>query len=353
MTNSKINTALCSFGMSGVVFHAPFIEVNANFNLYGVLERTKNEAQKRYPTIKTFRSLEDLLADETVELVVVNTPNITHFDFAKKVINAGKHLIVEKPFTATVNEAKELIQLAKAKNVVLSVFQNRRYDSDFKTVKKILDQGLLGDIIDVEIHFDRFNPNLSYKVHKEENTAAVGSLYDLGSHLIDQALVLFGVPNAVYADLNGLRPNSKVVDFFDVKLYYESHRVSLKSSYFVREPLPGHIFHGTKGSFIKSKADVQEKELMEGEKPGLPNWGSEPKGEEGVLHTEKNGEVVREKVTALKGNYMEYYDGIYDAIRHHKSVPVSGNDGMNVIKVIEAAIKSNSEKRRIDLLTPF
>ncbi|MFP4845014.1 Gfo/Idh/MocA family oxidoreductase [Winogradskyella sp. PE311] len=349
MTNSKINTALCSFGMSGVVFHAPFIEVNTNFNLYGVLERTKNEAQKIYPTIKTFRSLEDLLADETIELVVVNTPNITHFDFAKKVINAGKHLIVEKPFTATVNEAKELIQLAKEKNLVLSVFQNRRYDSDFKTVKKILDKGLLGEIIDVEIHYDRFDPNLSYKVHKEKNTAAVGSLYDLGSHLIDQALVLFGMPNAVYADLNGFRPNSKVVDFFDVKLYYKSHRVTLKSSYFVREPLPGNIFHGTKGSFLKSKADVQEKELMEGKKPSLPNWGVEPKEEEGLLHTEKKGEIVREKVTSLKGNYMEYYDGIYDAIRNNKSLPVSGNDGMHVIKVIEAAIKSNSEKRRIDL----
>ncbi|WP_400077552.1 Gfo/Idh/MocA family oxidoreductase [Winogradskyella sp. R77965] len=349
MINSKINTALCSFGMSGVVFHAPFIEVNPNFNLYGVLERTKNEAQKRYPTIKTFRSLEDLLADETIELVVVNTPNITHFDFAKKVINAGKHLIVEKPFTATVDEAKELIQLAKEKNVVLSVFHNRRYDSDFKTVKKILDKGLLGEIIDVEIHYDRFDPNLSYKVHKEQNTAAVGSLYDLGSHLIDQALVLFGMPNAVYADLNGFRPNSKVTDFFDVKLYYNSHRVTLKSSYFVREPLPGNILHGTKGSFIKSKADVQEKELMEGKKPSLANWGAEPKAEEGLLHTGKNGEIVRERVTSLNGNYMEYYDGIYDAIRHNKAVPVSGNEGMNVIKVIEAAIKSNTKKRRIDL----
>lgn len=345
----KINTALCSYGMSGVVFHAPFIEVNAKFNLYGVLERNKNEAEKRYPTIKTFRSLEDLLADETIELVVINTPNITHFDFAKKVMNAGKHLVIEKPFTATEAEAEELIALAKEKNVVLSVFQNRRYDSDFKTVKKILSQDLLGDIVDAEIHYDRYDPNLSYKVHKEENTAAVGSLYDLGSHLIDQAIVLFGIPNAVYADLDAFRPNSKVTDFFDVKLYYKSHRVTLKSSYFVREPLPGNIFHGTKGSFIKSKADVQEKELMEGKKPNSSNWGTEPKEEEGLLHTEKNGEIIKEKVPTLQGNYMEYYDGIYEAIRNHKAVPVSGNDGLNVIKVIEAAMKSNHQKRKIDL----
>lgn len=349
MDNSKINTALCSYGMSGVVFHAPFIDVNSKFNLYGVLERTKNEAEKRYPTIKTFRCLDDLLADETIELVVINTPNITHFDFAKKVMDAGKHLVIEKPFTATVAEAEELIQLAKEKNVVLSVFQNRRYDSDFKTVKKILSQGLLGDIIDAEIHYDRFDPNLSYKVHKEENTAAVGSLYDLGSHLIDQAIVLFGMPNSIYADLSSFRPNSKVTDFFDVKLYYKSHRVTLKSSYFVREALVGNIFHGTKGSFIKSKADVQEKELMEGNKPNSLNWGTELKEDEGLLHTEVNGKIIKEKVASLKGNYMEYYDGIYEAIRNHKTVPISGNDGLNVIKVIEAALKSNNEKRRIDL----
>lgn len=335
--------------MSGVVFHAPFIDVNAKFNLYGVLERTENEAEKRYPAIKTFRSLEDLLADVTIELVVINTPNITHFDFAKKVINAGKHLVIEKPFTATVAEAEELIALAKEKNVVLSVFQNRRYDSDFKTVRKILSQDLLGDIVDVEIHYDRYDPNLSYKVHKEKNTAAVGSLYDLGSHLIDQAIVLFGMPNAVYADLDAFRPNSKVIDFFDVKLYYKSHRVTLKSSYFVREPLPGNIFHGTKGSFIKSKADIQEKELIEGKKPNSPSWGAEPQEEEGLLHTVINGQDIKEKVPSLQGNYMEYYDGIYDAIRNHKTVPVSGNDGLNVIKIIEVAMKSNLENRRIDL----
>lgn len=347
--NAKINTALCSYGMSGVVFHAPFIDVNSKFNLYGVLERTKNNAEKEYPNIKTFRNLEDVLADENIELVVVNTPNITHFDFAKKVIHARKHLVIEKPFTATVAEAEELIQLAKKQNVVLSVFHNRRYDSDFKTVKKVLKEGLLGDIVDAEIHYDRFDPNLSYKTHKEENTPAVGSLYDLGSHLIDQALVLFGMPNSIYADLSSFRPNSKVIDYFDVKLYYKSHRVTLKSSYFVREPLPGNIFHGTKGSFIKSKADVQEKELMKGKKPSLANWGTEPKKEEGLLHTEKDREIIREKVPTLKGNYMEYYDGIYEAIRNNKSVPVSGNEGLDVIKVIEAALQSNSENKRIDL----
>lgn len=344
-----INTALCSYGMSGHVFHAPFISVNPRFNLYAVFERTKNEAQKHYPAIKTFRSLDDMLADKNIELVVVNTPNITHFDFAKKVINAGKHLIIEKPFTATVAEAEALIQLAKEKNVIMSVYHNRRYDSDFKTAQKVLNEGSLGEIVEAEFHYDRYDPALSYKAHKETPTQAVGSLYDLGSHLIDQALQLFGLPKSLQADLHSYRPSSKVGDYFDVKLFYPTHRVVLKSSYYVREPLPGNILHGTIGSFIKTKADVQEKELQAGKKPNTENWGTEPDSEKGLLHTEINGKITKEHIPTLQGNYMVYYDGIYEAIRNKKSVPVSAEDGMQVIKIIEAAIKSNKEKKVIDL----
>ncbi|MBN2236927.1 MAG: Gfo/Idh/MocA family oxidoreductase [Bacteroidales bacterium] len=349
MSIKPINTALCSFGMSGYVFHAPFISVNPKFNFYGVVERTKNNAQEKYPSVNTFRSLAEMLEDSAIELVVVNTPSITHYEFAKQVINAGKNIVIEKPFTATVKQAKELIQLAKEKRVMLSVYQNRRYDSDFKTVKKILEAGVLGNMVDVEIHYDRYEPVLSYKVHKETPTAAVGSLYDLGSHLIDQALVLFGMPHSVYADLNSFRPNSKVTDYFDVKLYYHSHKVTLKSSYFVREILPGNIFHGTKGSFIKSKADVQEKELQAGKMPGKADWGKEPESAKGLLHTEKDEKIIKEYIPSFNGDYMEYYDGIYDALRNGKSVPVSGEEGMNVIKVVEAALKSHQEKRVIEL----
>ncbi|MDX1759573.1 MAG: Gfo/Idh/MocA family oxidoreductase [Arenibacter algicola] len=344
-----INTALCSFGMSGYVFHAPFIEVHPAFNLYGVWERTKNNAQAKYPNIKTFRTLEEMLADQNIELVVVNTPSVTHYDFAKQAINSGKNVVVEKPFTATVEQAEELIQLAKEKNVALSVYHNRRYDSDFKTVKKILDEGWLGNIVEAEIHYDRYDPGLSYKLHKEIPTAAVGSIYDLGSHLIDQALVLFGMPNAVFADLDTYRPNSKVGDYFDIKLFYSTHRVILKSSYYVREALPGNIMNGTKGTFIKSKADIQEAELQAGKIPGSKDWGAEPDKEKGLLHTEKDGKIIREQVPTLNGDYMEYYEGIYQALRNNGLVPVTGTEGMDVIRVIEAALKSNREKKVIDL----
>lgn len=344
-----INTALCSYGMSGQVFHAPFISVNPKFNFYGVLERTKNLAQKQYPKVITYRTLESLLEDENVELVVVNTPNITHFDISRKVIKAGKHLVIEKPFTATVSQAEELIHLAKEKKVVISIYHNRRYDSDFKTIQKILNEDWLGNIVEAEFHYDRFDADLSYKVHKETPTSAVGSLYDLGSHLIDQALVLFGMPMGVFADLDAFRPKSLVGDYFDVKLFYPSHRVILKSSYFVREPLPGNIIHGTKGSFIKSKADIQEKELQAGKMPDSENWGKEPDKEQGFLHTEKEGKIIKKYIPSLQGNYMDYYMGIYQAIRHKKRVPVSAADGMKVIKIIEAALKSNQENKVITL----
>lgn len=349
MEPTKINTALCSFGMSGWVFHAPFIAANPNFNLYGVWERTKNLAQERYPGIKTFRALEELLSDNNIELVVVNTPSVTHYDYAKQVLNAGKHCIVEKPFTATVSQAEELIALANKKHVVLSVYQSRRYDSDYKTVKKIIDEGLLGKIVEAEIHYDRYVPELSYKLHKEAPTPAVGALYDLGSHLIDQALQFFGMPVAVFADIANNRPGSLVDDYFNVILFYPGHRVILKCSYFVREAIPGYQLHGTKGSFIKAKTDVQEMDLQAGKKPGGEGWGIEPATQHGLLHTERDGKIIREYIPSQNGNYGEYYEGIYHALRNGDPVPVSAKDGMKVIQVIETAIKSNQEKRVIEL----
>jgi predicted dehydrogenase len=345
----KINTALCSFGMSGNLFHAPFIHAHPGFEFYAVWERTKNLAQEKYPDVKTFRTLEEMLADENVELVVVNTPSVTHYDFAKKVILAGKHLIVEKPFTATVPQAEELIKLAKDKQVKLSVYQNRRYDSDYRTVKRILDEGLLGKIIDAEIHYDRYVPELSYKKHKEAATPAVGCLYDLGSHLIDQALQFFGMPEAVFADIAINRPDSKVDDYFDLKLFYPHHRITLKSSYYVREPLPGYNFNGTLGTFIKHKTDVQETDLQAGKKPGGIDWGIEPDSQKGLLHTEKDGRLIKEYVPSLKGNYGDYYEEVFNAIRNDAALPVTGEEGLKVIRIIEAALKAVEEKRIIQL----
>ncbi len=352
MTMLPINTALCSFGMSGRLFHAPFLHLNPGFNLYSVLERSKDLAAVEYPGLRVSRSLDELLNDQAVELVIVNTPSYTHFEFAKKALMAGKHVVVEKPFTATVNQAEELIALAGARGKQLTVFQNRRYDSDFKTVKMILREGRLGTIVDAEIHYDRYNPVLSPKAHKETPGPAVGVVYDLGSHLIDQALQLFGMPEALFADLGITRPGSKVEDYMDILFYYPGLRVHIRSGYFVRETLPAFILHGTMGSFLKTRADIQERELLAGKRPGGEDWGREPESEQGLLHTEIGGKLIREKVPTLPGNYGEYYDGLYEAIRRpaDRVLPVSAGDGERIIRVIEAAYRSNAEKRVVGLL---
>ena len=344
-----IYTAICSFGMSGVVFHAPFINHHPGFNLYGVWERTKNLAAEKYPGIKTFRSLEEILADDAVDLVIINTPNYTHYDYTKKAILANKHVIVEKPFTNTVAEGEELIALAIERNIKMSVFHNRRFDSDFRTVKQVVNQQLLGDIIDVEIHFDRFKQELSPKIHKETPGPGTGVLYDLGSHLADQALTLFGKPTGVFGDIRTVRPLSQIDDYFDVMLFYPNLRVRLKSSLLVREALPGFILHGTRGSFLKNRTDVQEVSLLKGETPATPGYGIELKSEQGLLHTEEDGNIIRKYIPTLAGNYLDYFEEMYQAIANNQPVPVEAADALMVIKIIEAAYQSNSEKRLISL----
>jgi len=345
----KIKTALCSFGMSGWVFHAPFIHLHDGFELYAVFERTKNLAQEKYPGIKTFRSLEVMLADDEIELVIVNTPNYTHYEYAKQALLAGKHVVVEKAFTNTVAEAQELIALAAEQNKKLSVYQNRRWDSDFKTVKKVLQQKLLGDVVEAEIHFDRYNLNLSPKLHKETPGPGSGIVPDLGPHLIDQALQLFGMPDAVFADATNLRPVSKVEDYIEIILFYKNSRVRLKAGYLVRELLPAYIFHGIKGSFLKPRADVQERDLQQLKDLTDADWGTEADTGKGLLHTEIDGKVIREYIPSEKGNYMDYYNGIFEAIRNDKELPVTATEGMQVIRIIELAFQSIKEKRIIQL----
>ena len=346
---TPIKTALCSFGMSGLVFHSPFLSINPGFNFYAVWERTKNEAQKKFPNVITYRSLDEMLSDELVELVIVNTPNYTHFEYAKKALQAGKHVIVEKPFTVTVKEARELTDLAKEQNKILSVYQNRRYDSDYKTIKKVLDKKLLGEVVEAEFHFDRYREELSPKQHKEIPGPGTGVLYDLGAHLIDQALQLFGWPSKLFADIRIIRPVSKVDDYFEVLLYYPNLRVRLKASYSVREALPGYIIHGLKGSFIKPKTDVQEALLQAGNIPGGPDWGREPETEKGLLHTEIDGVEERKYIDSEQGNYDDYYSGIYEAIRHNKPLPVTAEEGRNVIRIIETAFESSEAQKVIQL----
>lgn len=342
-----IKTALLSFGMSGKVFHAPFISMHPGFQLMGAWERSKKNIQENYPETRSYQTLEELLADETIDLVIVNTPTYSHYEYAKKALLAGKHIVVEKAFTTTVDEAIELKALAEKQHKKIAVFQNRRWDSDFKTVQKIITEGSLGEINEVEIHFDRYNLALSPKQHKEVPGPGAGILKDLGPHLIDQALCLFGMPQSLFADIRITRKESSVDDWFDILLYYPTCRVRLKAGYIVREPLPSYIVHGTKGSFLKSRADIQEPNLLANMKPNLTDWGTEPVSEQGLLHIEKDGTFIRERIPTLQGNYYDYYDGVHKGLTQDLPMPVTANDGINVMRIIEAAIESSSIKKVI------
>lgn len=344
----QIKTALLSYGMSGKVFHAPFLELHPGFELTGSWERSKKLLHNDFPKAKSYKSFEALLEDD-VDLVVVNTPVATHFEYAKKVLLAGKHALVEKAFTATVEEADELTALAEEKNLKLAVFQNRRWDSDFKTVKDVVDNGLLGEILEAEFHFDRYNPSLSIKGHKETANAGAGILKDLGPHLIDQALYLFGFPEAVFADIWITRDNSLVDDYMDILLYYSRFRVRLKAGFFVREAVPSFIVHGKNGSFLKSRGDIQEDALKIGKKPSLKNWGIESRSREGLLHTESGGKIIHENIPTLQGNYYDFFDGLYNSITEDKPEPVTAQEGVNTMRIIEASIKSNQQQKVIHL----
>ncbi|MDB5211528.1 MAG: oxidoreductase [Sediminibacterium sp.] len=346
---TPIKTAILSFGLSGKAFHAPFINLHPGFELVGIWERTKSISLEFYPGIKIYRSLEEILEDDSIELVVVNTPTATHFDYTKKVLEAGKHAVVEKAFTTTTAEAIALKELAEKKQLVLSVFQNRRWDSDFKTVKKIIQEGWLGEIMEAEIHFDRYKEELSPKPHKEIPAPGAGILNDLSPHLIDQALHLFGMPQAVFADLRITRPGSQVDDYFEILFYYPMLRVRLKAGYQVREPFASYVIHGRIGSFLKSRADIQETMLVANHKPNTTDWGTEPESEQGLLHTEKDGKVIRERIPTLQGNYYDYYDSIYQAIRNGQPVQVSAEDGVRVMQIIDACFESSKGRKAVTL----
>ncbi|KAA2245651.1 oxidoreductase [Chitinophaga agrisoli] len=344
-----IRTGVCSYGMSGQIFHVPFIHVHPGFEFTAVVERSKHLAQEKYPNVKVYTSVEDMLQDKSLDLIVINTPNYTHFDYVKAALEAGKNVIVEKPFTVTTAEGEALIALAKSKGLFMSVFQNRRYDSDFKITRQVVQSGQLGDILEAEIHYDRFKEELSYKKHKEVGGPGTGSLYDLGAHIIDQALLLFGMPQQLWADIRIIRKDSIVDDYFELVLFYEHLRVRLKCSYLVREPMPSYQIHGRIGSFIKTKADIQETMLQRGLMPGSLDWGVEGQHEWGLLHTEKDGKIIKQYLPSPKGNYLEYYDEVYNALVKGADNPVPAAESLRIITVIEAAFKSSKEGKVVQL----
>jgi predicted dehydrogenase len=349
MSDTPIKTGICSYGMSGKLFHAPFIQAHPGFELTAIVERHKTDSRTLYPNSILYKSVDELIADSAIELIVVNTPVQTHFEFAKAAILAGKSVVVEKAFTVTVAEAKKLRDLAKEKNVFLSVYQNRRYDADYLAVKRVVSENLLGELKEVEIKYDRYRPGLSGKLHKEADLPGAGVLHDLGPHLIDQALQLFGKPTALFADIRVLRKQSPSNDYFELLLYYPTLRVRLKSSILALESGYAYSLHGAKGSFLQERSDVQEKELLKGTVPSMESWCKVAAPPTGVLHVEKDGQFLRELTNDEPGNYMNYYKAIWEALRNKGANPVPASEAVQTMKIIEAAMESNAQGRVVDL----
>jgi scyllo-inositol 2-dehydrogenase (NADP+) len=347
MKNQKIKTALLSFGMSGEVFHLPLLEAHTGFEVISILQRNAGKAARH--SYNVVHQYEDILKDENVELVIVNTPNETHYPYALQALQAQKHVIVEKPFTVNVQEADELIALSRQNNRMLSVFQNRRWDADFLTVKKVLEQHLLGGLVECEIHYDRFRNYIEPNTWKEEPKPGTGILYNLGSHLLDQALVLFGMPRFLDARLGIQRPGGRVDDFFDIRLEYDGFFTILKSSYLVREQGPRFILHGTEGSFVKSGIDPQEQALKDKKTPAVQGWGTEPREVWGRLNTSANGKRIEGLYESVPGNYLSYYDNIYKALRSGEPLAVKPEEARNVILLIEACQESNRKRSAVQL----
>ncbi|HYW96090.1 MAG TPA: Gfo/Idh/MocA family oxidoreductase, partial [Bacteroidales bacterium] len=284
-----------------------------------------------------------------IELIIVNTPDHTHYELTRQALQAGKHVVVEKPFTQTFTEAAELIEMAENNGLVLSVFQNRRWDGDFLTIGQVLQKKLLGRLTEFESHFDRFRNYVKEDTWKEDPATGTGTLYNLGSHMIDQALILFGMPEGVTADIRMMRPGAKVDDSFDLHLRYTGLKVVVRGGYLVREAGPRYILHGTEGSFLKWGLDPQEETLKQGNLPVGDNWGKEHQDDFGLLNTTIGDLHFRGRIETLPGNYSAYYDNIYRALRHGEALAVTARQGANVIRIIEAAYRSARERRTISI----
>ncbi|WP_210519081.1 Gfo/Idh/MocA family oxidoreductase [Hymenobacter terricola] len=324
MTTVPIRTALLAYGMSGKLFQAPFLAAHPGFDLHGVVERTEQRMRHDYPAIRSYASVAEVLADPTIELVVVNTPSNTHFDLAQQALRAGKHVLLEKPVATSVTQLQELLALAKKMDRHLFAYQNRRWDSDFGAVARVVESGQLGQLIEVHIRYDRYKVALNPKKFKEEALPGSGLLYDLGPHIIDQAISLFGRPLSVHKTVGYFRPGTQVEDFFSLQLRYPAGlNVWITSGLLVAAPGPAYVLHGTQGSYQKGRTDVQETQLLAGMSPEAPEYGHEKPGQEGHLTlATPTGALETTPDPAAPGNYRGLFEAVFQTIRNGIPYPI-------------------------------
>ena len=344
-----IRAGVIGFGLGGRIFHAPFLQAVEGLELAAILERHGESAREAYPDVAIARTLEELLAQPELSLVVVTTPPATHFDMARRCLEAGKHVIIDKPFVASSAQARLLIELARTRGLLLSAYQNRRWDGDFLTLQKLIADGELGRLVSLESRFERYSPGPRSKPWQEENLPGNGLLHDLGPHLADQALALFGTPESVTADIRYDRDRTAVNDGFAMHLKYPRLRVSLYGTLLAPVAGPRFVVHGTSGSYVKYGLDPQEPALKAGAKLGGSHWGQdwgrEPEAAWGKLTAIQNGVAAQRTVPTLAGDYRRYYENVRDAILGRAALAVPGEQGWRVIRLLELAIESSVRGR--------
>jgi predicted dehydrogenase len=338
MNMKPIKTGILSFGMSGKVFHAPFLHLHPGFELCAVTERHAKTAASIYPDIVSYDSVAELLADDQLELIVVNTPNDTHVDYVLKALKAGKHVLVEKPFATSSEEAKMLFEEARMRHLCLLPYQNRRFDSDFTSVQKVIASGQLGKLVEVHIRFDRYRPQIGLKVFKETPIPGSGLLYDLGPHLLDQALYLFGNPLRWTKTLGFNREKTQVDDFFHIHLEYpEGLQVFVTANMLITDTQPAYVLHGSKGSYVKQRTDVQENQLVAGMRPENPLYGLEESGGEGILTTvSPEGQFIRQKMEMKQTSYTSLFDAVYRSIRFGEAFIITEEQIIQQLIILES-----------------
>jgi len=339
-----LNAAVVGYGFAGQTFHAPVIAATPGIRLSHIVSSDAAKVHRDFPDVGVLRTTEEACADPTIDLIVVATPNTTHYELAHMALGAGKHVVVDKPFTLNVADAEKLLAQAAAAKRVLSVFQSRRWDGDFQTLRKLIGEGVLGEITHFESHYDRYRPEVK-KRWRETPGPGSGIWVDLGSHLVDQVLQLFGAPEAVFADLAAQKKGGVTVDYFHVLLRYGTRRAIVHGESFVSADLPRFMVHGTLGSYVKFGIDSQEEALKRGERPGGADWGADPRP--GTLYTWKNGALETREVPALRGDYRGFYAAVRDAIAKGAPNPVTPEDALGVMTLLETGARSSDERREL------
>jgi scyllo-inositol 2-dehydrogenase (NADP+) len=338
-----INVGLIGFGLAGRSFHAPVIDAVPGLRLAAILQRTGTEASVAYPNARIVRSLEELLAISDIRLIVIATPNDTHVPLARACLAAGRDVVVDKPFATTYDEAAALVEFAKKSNRLLTVYQNRRYDGDFAALRQLVAAGSLGRIVRFESNYDRFRPNLKPNAWREQQVPGAGILFDIAPHLIDHAMVLFGRPQAIAADVRIEREGGLGDDAFDITFHYpDNMRAVLSSNILAASQRPRFLLFGTKGAFLKQTFDPQEMNLRAGRIPKEGAWSAEPEENWGLLTLSDGTTTTQRRIPSATSDYRDYYANIRDVLLGHAQPAVTLPHALEVMRALELARESSA-----------